>query len=1010
MPELEEMIKRQQVLAAFGQFAINSDDLDAVLMEACRLVGEATGTGRAKVLEIQEGRQELLVRAGVGWAPDVVGKVRLQMGERSSETYAINAGRPIVSQDIAKDDRFEVPHFMKEVGVVALVNVPIFVPGQRPYGVLQIDDTRPRQFGDDEIEFLRTYAMILGPVIDRLHLVEERARNRETMRASEARHSLLISSWAQAEWETDPNGVVVTDSPSWRAYTGQVLEEWLGYGWLDAIHPDDRAYAETQWREAIAAHGLVDAEFRLHAPGGGWRWTNVRAAPVLGAEGSIVKWVGMNIDIDARKDAEAALHKSEEKYRSLFESIDEAFCIIEMVFDKSGKAVDYILLESNPVLQEQAGLKIVPGDRMREIVPDHEQFWFDTYGGVALTGKPQRFEHRAAALGVIFDVYAFRVDEPELHRVAVLFRNITTRKRTEEQLRALVFTGTASTYRMSSDWRLMFQLDSQTMAITAEPIDNWVEKYIPDQDLHAVRAAIARATCNKSPFELEHRVYLADGTVGWVLSKAVPLIDADGAIIEWFGTNSDVTERRAAVERVRISEERLRQFGEASQDVLWIRDVNTLQWTYLTPAFETIYGLDRKVALEGDDFQNWLDLIVPEDRAHAAASIRRVGAGEHVTFEYRIRRPLDGAIRWLRDTDFPITDTAGHVVLIGGAGHDFTDAREAEGRLKTLMEGIPQLVWRAVEVGEWTWASPQWAAYTGQTGSYGHGRGWLQALHPDDREVALEAWNHAMKDGGFEVEYRICHAANDQYRWFQTRATPVRDSSGAIIEWLGTSTDINDLRELQERQRALVAELQHRTRNLMALVRSISDKTARASADIPDFRSRFRDRIEALSRVQGLLSRLNDHDRVTFDQLIEAELAAVNGSAERVTLSGPTGIRLRSSTVQTLAMGLHELATNAVKYGALGQLAGHLDITWSIEELGEGRTPWLHIDWRESGVAMPLIGSAPRGTGQGRELIEKALPYQLSAKTSYMFEPDGVHCTISIPVSATTEEMKHARA
>ena len=353
MPELEEMIKRQQVLAAFGQFAINSDDLDAVLMEACRLVGEATGTGRAKVLEIQEGRQELLVRAGVGWAPDVVGKVRLQMGERSSETYAINAGRPIVSQDIAKDDRFEVPHFMKEVGVVALVNVPIFVPGQRPYGVLQIDDTRPRQFGDDEIEFLRTYAMILGPVIDRLHLVEERARNRETMRASEARHSLLISSWAQAEWETDPNGVVVTDSPSWRAYTGQTLEEWLGYGWLDAIHPHDRAYAEKQWREAIAAHGLVDAEFRLHAPGGGWRWTNVRAAPVLDAEGSLVKWVGMNIDIDARKDAEAALHKSEEKYRSLFVSIDEGFCIIDIVFDEAGKATDYIFIESNPVLKNR---------------------------------------------------------------------------------------------------------------------------------------------------------------------------------------------------------------------------------------------------------------------------------------------------------------------------------------------------------------------------------------------------------------------------------------------------------------------------------------------------------------------------------------------------------------------------------------------------------------------------------------------------------------------------------
>lgn len=79
----------------------------------------------------------------------------------------------------------------------------------------------------------------------------------KAMRESEARHRLLIGSWAQAVWETDADGVVVADSPSWRAYTGQTQEEWIGYGWLNAIHPDDRAYAEKQWREAIEARGLV---------------------------------------------------------------------------------------------------------------------------------------------------------------------------------------------------------------------------------------------------------------------------------------------------------------------------------------------------------------------------------------------------------------------------------------------------------------------------------------------------------------------------------------------------------------------------------------------------------------------------------------------------------------------------------------------------------------------------------------------------------------------------------
>ncbi len=143
----------------------------------------------------------------------------------------------------------------------------------------------------------------------------------ERLREIETRHRLFVESWAQAVWKTDAAGVVVADSPSWRAYTGQTLEEWLGYGWLGAVHPDDRAYAERQWRDAMDARRLVDAEFRLRAPDGGWCWTNVHAAPVLGAGGAIEKWVGINIDISAAKEAEAALREKEARYRTLFETM-----------------------------------------------------------------------------------------------------------------------------------------------------------------------------------------------------------------------------------------------------------------------------------------------------------------------------------------------------------------------------------------------------------------------------------------------------------------------------------------------------------------------------------------------------------------------------------------------------------------------------------------------------------------------------------------------------------------
>ena len=168
MPVRGRMVKRQQVLANFGDFALRHQDLDAVLMEACRLVGEALGTERAKILEIEHEGQSLLVKAGVGWKPGIVGRMRLPMGERSSETFSIEAGKPVISRDINKEDRFEVPAFMKEAGVVALANVPIFLPGGQAYGLLQVDATEPREFGEEDTEFLRTYATILGPVIDRL--------------------------------------------------------------------------------------------------------------------------------------------------------------------------------------------------------------------------------------------------------------------------------------------------------------------------------------------------------------------------------------------------------------------------------------------------------------------------------------------------------------------------------------------------------------------------------------------------------------------------------------------------------------------------------------------------------------------------------------------------------------------------------------------------------------------------------------------------------------------------
>ena len=324
-----------------------------------------------------------------------------------------------------------------------------------------------------------------------------------------------------------------------------------------------------------------------------------------------------------------------------------------------------------------------------------------------------------------------------------------------------------------------------------------------------------------------------------------------------------------------------------------------------------------------------------------------------------------------------------------------------ERRQRALIEGIPQLVWRATEPGRWTWASPQWTQFTGQTALDSRDWGWLEPVHPEDREVARSAWAQAEAAGGFSVDLRLRHATDGTYRWFQTRAKPVRGPNETIIEWLGTSTDIDDVRALQKTQEVLVAELQHRTRNLMGMVQAVAERTLRSSADLPEFTEKYRERIASLARVQGLLSRLGEGERVTFDQLIRTELAAYGAFDEhagRVLLDGPSGVRLRSSTLQTLAMALHELATNAAKYGALKHANGSLTVRWRIEPAGNDPVRRLHVDWRESGVVMPTGGPSVGG-GHGRELIERALPYQLGATTTFDLGEDGVHCTIVLPTS-----------
>lgn len=314
--------------------------------------------------------------------------------------------------------------------------------------------------------------------------------------------------------------------------------------------------------------------------------------------------------------------------------------------------------------------------------------------------------------------------------------------------------------------------------------------------------------------------------------------------------------------------------------------------------------------------------------------------------------------------------------------------------LRILTETIPQLVWRSGCEGCWTWGSPQWSAYTGQSDPDSRGSGWLDIVHPDDRDRTVQAWHAAEAQYGLDVEHRLRRARDGAYRWFQTRATPLRDVTGQAVEWFGTSTEVHALKELQAHEARLRIELQRRVRNTLSVVRTLVRRTVGASVDVEGYAMHLDGRLNAFSRIQSALTRDPDA-RIGLESLVSDELRAVLArEGERTRIAGPS-VLLQHQAAETLALAVHELTTNALKFGALRHARGRIAVTWQVE--GTGAQAQLTFAWIETGV--PNLAAAPGRRGFGMNLLERVLPHKLRAITTLRFTAEGLSCRIVMPLA-----------
>ncbi len=248
-------------------------------------------------------------------------------------------------------------------------------------------------------------------------------------------------------------------------------------------------------------------------------------------------------------------------------------------------------------------------------------------------------------------------------------------------------------------------------------------------------------------------------------------------------------------------------------------------------------------------------------------------------------------------------------------------------------------------------------------------------------------------EGGFSLERRL--AASDRTSNYLVRFVPYRRLDQGIEGVVVTFVDVTTLARSEERQQVLIAELQHRTRNLLAVVQSIAQQTLGKGGTLEG----FFERLAALSRVQNLVGGTME-GHIDLQEVVRLELQAHGATDGKISISGPP-VPLGSDLVQPFALALHELATNAVKYGALKKDNGRLTISWRVQHNAED--DWvLVLDWVEEGVDDLR---KPVRRGFGRDLIERALEFTLRAKTSLRFGNEGVSCRIELPLPKTAGEL-----
>jgi PAS domain S-box-containing protein len=645
------------------------------------------------------------------------------------------------------------------------------------------------------------------------------------------------------------------------AYFGKTLEQLQHWATDDTVHPADRARVFEVFKRAIASGEPYKFEARFRRFDGVYRWFQCRGLPHRDATGGIVRWYATGIDIDQRKRAEEALRRSEarlaETERDLRLTIDTIPVFVAVYRPDGTRSFvnrtwqDYMGL----TLEEATG----PGAKtFPHFHPADAERNDRAWRAALATGEPLTIEVRVRRAdgryrwhtsrrvplrdesGNILRWYSIGIDIEDQKVAEEALRQSEARlTETERELRVTLDSIPTITWRGGANGYVQ-QLNKRWFEYTGttpEQVRGWRWKScVHPDDLDQLVDIGSAYVASGEPFDGEARLRRFDGEYRWFLFRPAPLRDDTGKVIAWYGTITDIEDRKRAEQKAIEAERELQMAIDNIPVLVGIYSADGTRRSVNKRALE-VTGLTAEDVPD----ERWRKAFHPDDVEPVESQWRAcLARGE--PFEREVRtRAADGTYRRHLTRRVPLRDSDGKVIRWYGIGHDVEDQKRAEEavaaserNLKLIIDTIPALAWSARLDGSAEFVNQHYIDYVGLSLERLQDWGWTAAVHPDDLSGLASAWQAIRASGQVgEAEARL-RRHDGEYRWFLFRASPLRDENGNVVKWYGVNTDIEDRKRAEERIRDTQAELAHMTRvmTMGALTASIAHEVNQPLAGI----------------------------------------------------------------------------------------------------------------------------------------------------------------------------------